>query len=120
LASHNQEEAEMDATTVAIDLAKDVFEVALANRAGRIVERKRLTRTRFERFLDELPAGTEVVMEACGTARDWGAGVRPAAWPSGSCLPNMSDPTSVAIRRIGPTRKRCSRPGGVAGSSLCR
>ena len=27
----------MDATTVAVDLAKDVFEVALANRAGRIV-----------------------------------------------------------------------------------
>lgn len=27
----------MDATTVAVDLAKDVFEAALANRAGRIV-----------------------------------------------------------------------------------
>ena len=37
----NQEEARTDATTVAVDLAKDVFEVALANRAGRIVERKR-------------------------------------------------------------------------------
>ena len=62
----------MDATTVAIDLAKDVFEVALANRAGQIRERKRLTRPRFERFLNELPAGTEVVMEACGTAHYWG------------------------------------------------
>jgi PadR family transcriptional regulator PadR len=29
----------MDATTVAIDLAKEVFQVAVANRAGRIVER---------------------------------------------------------------------------------
>ena len=29
----------MDATTVAVDLAKDVFEVALANRAGRILDR---------------------------------------------------------------------------------
>ena len=29
----------MDATTVAIDLAKDIFEVALANNAGRIIER---------------------------------------------------------------------------------
>jgi transposase len=62
----------MEATTVAIDLAKDVFEVALANRAGQIRERKRLTRPRFERFLNELPAGTEVVMEACGTAHYWG------------------------------------------------
>ena len=34
----NQEEADMDATTVAVDLAKDVFEVALANRAGRIID----------------------------------------------------------------------------------
>jgi hypothetical protein len=30
----------MDATTVAVDLAKDVFEVALADRAHRIVDRK--------------------------------------------------------------------------------
>jgi hypothetical protein len=29
----------MDATTVAVDLAKDVFEVAVANRAHRIVDR---------------------------------------------------------------------------------
>jgi transposase len=62
----------MDTTTVAIDLAKDVFEVALANRAGHIRERKRLTRPRFDRFFSELPAGTEVVMEACGTAHYWG------------------------------------------------
>ena len=54
----------MDATTVAVDLAKDVFEVATANRVGRILERKRLTRRQFEAFIDGLPAGTRVVMEA--------------------------------------------------------
>jgi transposase len=68
----NQEEAEMDATTIAVDLAKDVFEVAAANRADRIIERKRLTRHQFERFIDALPAGTLVIMEACGTAHYWG------------------------------------------------
>jgi transposase len=62
----------MDATTVAVDLAKDIFEVALANRAGRIVDRKRLTRRQFESFVDALAPGTEVVMEACGTAHYWG------------------------------------------------
>lgn len=62
----------MDATTVAVDLAKDVFEVAVANRAGRIMERKRLTRRQMERFVDTLEAGTEVVMEGCGTAHYWG------------------------------------------------
>ena len=62
----------MDATTVAVDLAKDVFEVALANRAGRVVERKRLTRRQFERLIETLLPGTTVVMEACGTAHYWG------------------------------------------------
>lgn len=62
----------MDATTVAVDLAKDVFEVALANRGGRVVERKRLTRRQFERFVDALQPGTTVVMEGCGTAHYWG------------------------------------------------
>jgi transposase len=57
---------------VAVDLAKDVFEVAWANRAGRIVDRRRLTRRQFERFVDELGAETTVVMEACGTAHYWG------------------------------------------------
>lgn len=62
----------MHATTVAIDLAKDIFEVAVANRAGRIVDRKRLTRGQFERFIDGLEPGTEVLMEGCGTAHYWG------------------------------------------------
>jgi hypothetical protein len=43
----HQAEADMDATTVAVDLAKDVFEVALANRVHRIIDRKRLTRWQF-------------------------------------------------------------------------
>src|SRR5262249_58309559 len=45
---------------------------ALANRAGRIFERKRLTRRQFERFIDGLAPGTEVVREGCGTAHYWG------------------------------------------------
>jgi len=62
----------MDATTVAVDLAKDIFEVACANRAGRVVERRRLTRRQFEQFLDKVETNTEIVMEACGTAHYWG------------------------------------------------
>jgi len=62
----------MDVTTVAVDLAKDVFEIAAASMAGRIVERRRLNRRQFERYLAGLASGTEVVMEACGTAHYWG------------------------------------------------
>jgi transposase len=62
----------MDATTIAVDLAKDVFEIAAAKEPGQIADRLRLSRRRFERYLETLPAGTEVVMEACGTAHFWG------------------------------------------------
>jgi transposase len=88
----------MDATTVAVDLAKDVFEVALANRAGRIFERKRLTRPQFERFIEGLTPGTDVVMEACGTAHHWGR--------------------VCQARNL--LRRRCSKPIGAAASIRCR
>lgn len=58
-------------TTVAVDLAKTSFEVALANAAGRILARHRFTCAQFGRFLQSLPP-THLVMEACGTAHFWG------------------------------------------------
>jgi transposase len=57
----------MDATTVGIDLAKNVFEIALADERGHIVERQRLSRARFDRFFANR-ATCRVVMEACGSA----------------------------------------------------
>jgi transposase len=61
----------MDATTVAVDLAKTVFEVAIADRHWRIVARHRFNRGQFAHFL-ATASPTHVVMEACGTAHDWG------------------------------------------------
>jgi transposase len=60
----------MHATTVAIDLAKDVFELAFADSRGRIIERKRLSRAAFARSLIKRPP-LKVVMEACGSAHYW-------------------------------------------------
>ena len=57
----------MDATTVAVDLAKDVIEVAVAG-AGR--RHERLGRTGFKRFLAQQPA-SRIVMESCGGAHYW-------------------------------------------------
>ena len=57
----------MDATTVGVDLAKNVFEIALADERGHIVERQRLTRARFDRFFVNRPA-CRIIMEACGSA----------------------------------------------------
>jgi transposase len=61
----------MQHTTIAVDLAKSVFEVAVSPRAGRIAQRQRLTRGQFARFLREREPAT-FVMEACGTAHFWG------------------------------------------------
>jgi transposase len=57
----------MDATTVGIDLAKNVFEIALADERGHLVERQRLSRARFDRFFVNR-AACRIVMEACGSA----------------------------------------------------
>jgi len=42
----------MHATTVAVDLAKDVFELAFADAQHRIIERRRLSRRALARSLD--------------------------------------------------------------------
>lgn len=57
--------------TVAVDLAKTVFQVVIANRAGRITQRHRFSRSQFAAFL-RASVPTHVVMEACGTAHYWG------------------------------------------------
>jgi transposase len=58
-------------TTVAVDVAKSVFEVAVSQEPGRVSERRRLTRSQMKTFFVNRPACT-VVMEACGTAHYWG------------------------------------------------
>jgi transposase len=57
-------------STVAIDLAKNVFELAFANAQGRIVERRRLTRAAFAKAFDN-HVSLRLVMEACGSAHHW-------------------------------------------------
>jgi len=57
-------------STVAIDLAKDVFELAFADADARILERRRLTRAAFASALDNRTP-LHVVMEACGSAHYW-------------------------------------------------
>lgn len=57
----------MNATTAAVDLAKNVFQVALADASHRVIEQHRLTRPQFERFFANHGV-QRIVMEACGTA----------------------------------------------------
>lgn len=60
----------MYSTTVAVDLAKDVIEVAVAGDEGRVERRDRLGREGFSRFLALQPA-SRIVMESCGGAHFW-------------------------------------------------
>lgn len=60
----------MHATTVAVDLAKDVFELAFADADHRIVQRKRISRRVFaSTFGNHRPL--RIVMEACSSAHYW-------------------------------------------------
>ena len=60
----------MNASTVAVDLAKSVFQLAVADHSWRVVETHRLTRAQFARWFDDQSVEL-VVMEACGSAHHW-------------------------------------------------
>lgn len=60
----------MKSRIISVDLAKDVFEVAVANGNYRVQQRHRLSRSRFGRFLATQPPAL-VLMESCGTAHYW-------------------------------------------------
>ncbi len=60
----------MKLTPVGIDLSKSVFQLSIADVRYRIVERKRLSRPQFHRWLvTSVPQ--RLVMEACGTSHYW-------------------------------------------------
>jgi transposase len=58
-------------TTIAIDLAKSVFEVGVSDRPGHVSANHRLSRAEITGFMAKHPA-TTVVMEACSSAHYWG------------------------------------------------
>lgn len=60
----------MNANTVAVDLAKNVFQLAVADAQWRVVDTQRLSRSQFERWFLNRQVDL-VVMEACGSAHHW-------------------------------------------------
>ncbi len=55
---------------IGVDLAKSVFQLAIADKHYRITESKRLSRTQFYQFFVQ-HAPVKVIMETCGTAHYW-------------------------------------------------
>lgn len=61
----------MDITTAAADLAKNLITVCAQDASGRTVERRDLRREAFLPWLQRLPAGCIVGMEACSASHYW-------------------------------------------------
>ena len=61
----------MTVSVVGVDLSKSVFQLSIADARHRVVDRKRLSRTQFHRFLAQTTR-VRLVMEACGTSNHWG------------------------------------------------
>jgi transposase len=66
----------MEHTTIAVDLAKSVFQVAVSHRPGRVDEERRLSRDRLLAFFATQPPAT-IVLEACGSAHYWARQLQP-------------------------------------------
>lgn len=60
----------MQHTTIAVDLAKSIFQVAVSHRPGRVDDERRLSRHRLLPYFAQQPAAT-VLLEACGSAHHW-------------------------------------------------
>jgi transposase len=56
--------------TIAVDLAKSVFQVAESRQPGKVSRELRLSRPRFETYLAQLPPA-RILFEACGSSHYW-------------------------------------------------
>ncbi|MCP4286379.1 MAG: IS110 family transposase [Gammaproteobacteria bacterium] len=57
-------------TTVGLDLAKNIFHLVACNKHGKVVSRKKLSRTKLRAYFAQLPPCL-IGMEACSTSHYW-------------------------------------------------
>lgn len=60
----------MNSTTISVDVAKSVFEIAVSHHPGVVAERHRLARPRFLEFFADRQR-TTVLLEACSSSHHW-------------------------------------------------
>ena len=60
-----------NSTTISIDLAKTVFQVALFNKYGVMKSNNKMSQVKMVQFIAQHPEAV-ICMEACGTAHYWG------------------------------------------------
>jgi len=88
----------MEHTTIAVDLAKSVFQVAVSHRAGHVDEERRLSRDRFLAFFARRPPAT-VILEACGSPHYWARQLQPFGHHFGLLPPHDVWPYVRRMRR---------------------
>jgi transposase len=81
----------MNTTTIGIDIAKSVFQVSVAGPSGRVLERKRLSRVQFQRFIAERPSA-DIVLEACATSHHWARSARDCGHSTQAAAPQYVRP----------------------------
>ena len=113
-----------------VDLAKSVFQVAVADAGWAVRESHRLTRSQFERWFLNRAVGL-VVMEACGSAHYWprwlnGLGIQvkllPAAYVRAYVKRNKTDAADAAAlleaarcADIEPVKVKCVEQQALQG-----
>jgi len=85
----------MNPTLIGVDLAKHSFAVCEVNDTDRVLQRHEFKRQAFAAYLVQLPAGTQVAMEACGGAHYWAR----------KCLEFGLVPRVMAAQFVRPFRK---------------
>ena len=120
-------------TTIGIDLAKSVFQIAILNSNQKLISNKAYTRQRMVEFMATHPAGL-VGLEACGTAHHW-AGVftlmghrvkvMPAAYVKGFVYGNKHDANdakacALAVSQPEAPRVCVKNPDQLALQALLR
>ena len=65
----------MKDTTIAVDLAKNVFEIAISGEAGKVSKQLRVSRPKLVSVFAKQSAAT-VLLEACGSAHFWARTLR--------------------------------------------
>ena len=105
--------------TMAIDLAKDVFELAFADAQGQLVERRRLTRTAFVKTFDNTPP-RGIAMEACGIAHHWARRFQRGGHAVSCCPRTWCVRMCAATRPTVPMPPACSKPSVAQRFARCR
>ncbi len=98
----------MKVTTIAIDLAKNVFQVLGMDSHAKQVFNKRLNRTQLIEFMLQQPH-CDVVFEACYSSHYWGCKFL-GGITLNSFLPNMSPRSCEAVNMTTMTQWRFLKP----------